>query len=122
MVCKGIFTFKTLTHRSGGSFKNNMGQDVSYPSAYILKVDELLDNGDINERKFKIAEEKKSLINSIKGFKPYDKILITFDVTLFDTRVTLEVCKVELNSLENSSEDTNTDDDYIDDVDDDIGF
>ena len=54
MKCQGNFVFKTLTHRSGGTFKNADGTDVTYPSAYILKVDENLENGEINEHKFKI--------------------------------------------------------------------
>ena len=37
MKCQGNFVFKTLTHRTAGVFKDSEGNDVQYPSAYILK-------------------------------------------------------------------------------------
>ena len=41
MKCKGSFVFKSISHRDAGVFKNDKGEDVKYPSAYILKVDEI---------------------------------------------------------------------------------
>lgn len=94
MKCKGNFVFKTLTHRDGGAFKNADGNEVKYPSAYILKVDENLDNGEINEHKFKIAENNTMLINILKSYEAYQKIVIEFDVTLYTGRIGLEVSNV----------------------------
>lgn len=94
MKCQGNFVFKTLTHRASGVFKDAEGNEVSYPAAYILKVDELSSSEDINERKFKIDEKNLALINDLKTFKPYQKIMLDFEVTLFTNRIGLEVVKV----------------------------
>lgn len=94
MKCQGNFVFKTLTHRQGGTFKNADGNDITYPSAYILKVDENLENGEINEHKFKIEENNTMLLNILKGLEAYQKIIIEFEVTLYTSRISLEVVNV----------------------------
>lgn len=94
MKCQGNFVFKTLTHRKGGTFKNAEGNEVNYPSAYILKVDEKVESGDINERKFKIDEKNTGLINTLKTIEEYQRIIIEFDITLFDGRVGIVVSNV----------------------------
>lgn len=100
MKCQGNFIFKTLTHRNAGVFKDSEGAEINYPSAYILKVDEIMNNGDINERKFKIDDKKNSIINILKGLKPYQEIVIDFEITLYTSRVTLEVVEVEADTIE----------------------
>lgn len=100
MKCQGNFIFKTLTHRNAGVFKASEGAEINYPSAYILKVDEIMSNGDINERKFKIDDKKSSIINILKGLKPYQEIVIDFEITLYTSRVTLDVVEVEADTIE----------------------
>lgn len=97
MKCQGNFIFKTLTLRKAGVFRNDEGQDVNYPSAYILKVDEISDNGEINERKFKIEEKKTSLINDFRVLEAYQKIILKFDVTIYATRIALDLTDVEVD-------------------------
>lgn len=94
MKCQGNFVFKTLTHRDGGTFKNTDGNEVNYPSAYILKVDENLSNGEINEHKFKIDEKNSILVNAFKEFDAYQKIVLEFEVTLYTNRIGFEVVNV----------------------------
>lgn len=94
MKCQGDFVFKTLTHRDGGTFKNTDGNEVKYPSAYILKVDETMPNGDINEHKFKISENNTMLLNILKSFKAYQEITLEFEVTLYTNRISFEVVNV----------------------------
>lgn len=96
MKCKSTFVFKTLTLRKAGTFKNSDGVDVDYPAAYILKVDEILDSGDINEHKFKIDTNKTVLINTLKEFESYQKINLTFDIVLYQNRIGLEVVDVDV--------------------------
>ena len=91
MKCQGNFVFKTLSRRAGGTFKDDKGENIDYPSAYILKVDELMENGDINERKFKIDEKKTALINVLKEFETYQKITLYFNVTIYTSSVSLEL-------------------------------
>lgn len=94
MKCQGNFVFKTLTHRQGGIFKNSEGVDVQYPSAYILKVDETLENGEINEHKFKIDEKNTILINTLKEYRAYQELILEFEVTLYANRVGFNVVNV----------------------------
>lgn len=95
MKCQGNFIFKTLTHRKAGVFKDSEGNEINYPSAYILKVDELMSNGDINERKFKIDDKETAIINGLKTLKAYQEIVINFEVTLYASRVTLDIVDIE---------------------------
>lgn len=95
MKCQGNFIFKTLTHRNAGVFKDSEGNEINYPSAYILKVDELMSNGDINERKFKIDDKETAIINGLKTLKAYQEIVINFEVTLYTSRVTLDIVDIE---------------------------
>ena len=97
MKCQGNFIFKTLTHRAAGTFKNTDGVDVNYPSAYVLKVDEVSENGDINERKFKIDEKNTILVNTLKSLESYQKIELIFEVTLFTSRVSLELVDISID-------------------------
>jgi hypothetical protein len=95
MKCQGSFIFKTLTHRNAGVFKDSEGNEINYPSAYILKVDELMSNGDINERKFKIDDKETAIINGLKTLKAYQEIVINFEVTLYASRVILDIVDIE---------------------------
>ena len=74
MKCQGNFIFKTLTHRN---------------------ADELMSNGDINERKFKIDDKETAIINGLKTLKAYQEIVINFEVTLYASRVTLDIVDIE---------------------------
>ena len=94
MRCQGNFVFKTITHRQGGTFKNSEGNEVNYPSAYILKVDETLSNGEINEHKFKIDEKNTLLVNVLKDYKAYQELVLEFEVTLYTNRIGFEVVNV----------------------------
>ena len=96
MKCKGIFVFKSITHRDAGKFKNDKGDEISFPASYTIKVDEINDDGDITERKFKFADSEKQLANSFSQLSAYDKIEIEFDVTIYATSVALRPVSFEL--------------------------
>lgn len=97
MKCSGIFVFKSLSHKAGGEFKNEKGDVIKYDSSYSLKVDELMDNGDINERKFKVSEKQVVLINDLKSLEAYQKIILNFNVTIYATKISIEVDSVDVN-------------------------
>ena len=59
MECKGLFVFKSLILRPAGTFKDAEGKDIEYPASYILKVDQIEENDDVNERKFKVNTKDK---------------------------------------------------------------
>lgn len=97
MKCQGNFVFKTITHRDAGVFKNSEGVDIQYPAAYVLKVDEVDNKGNINERKFKIDEKNTLLVNALKSLEAYQKIIIDFEVTLLTNRISLEVTDISID-------------------------
>ncbi len=97
MKCNGNFVFKSFTHKDAGVFKNDKGEEIKYPSSYILKVDELMENGEINERKFKVSEKQVNLINDLKSLEAYQRIVLNFNVTIYITKIVIEVDSVEVD-------------------------
>jgi len=95
MECKERFVFKTIEKRGAGAFKNEKGETVEYPEAYILKVDENK-NGKINERKFRIGANRAYLADKLRELAPYGDVEVTFDVIVYANSVKLEVLDVEL--------------------------
>lgn len=95
MKCKGEFVYKSIEKRDGGSFTNDKGQAVNYDMAYVLKVDELLDNS-IYERKLKIDKNNTVLLNKLQNIKPYDKIMLLCDVVLYGSNA--KVIPVDIDS------------------------
>ena len=95
MRCKGEFVFKSVDKREGGSFTNDKGQAVNYDMAYVLKVDEISENG-IFERKLKIDKANSVLLSKLKNLKPYDKMNLICDVVLYGSNA--RVIPVDLDS------------------------
>lgn len=95
MKCKGEFVFKSVEKRDGGSFTNDKGQAVNYDMAYVLKVDELTQNG-IYERKLKIDKANSVLLNKLQSLKPYEKINLICDVVLYGANA--KVIPVDIDS------------------------
>ena len=85
MKCQGKFKFKSITKRDGGSFTNNQGQVITYKPSFSLKVDEVTEKG-IFERQFKIAEDSP-LLNVLVNVKPYDDIVLDFDVSFYESGI-----------------------------------
>lgn len=95
MKCRGEFVFKSIEKREGGSFTNDKGQSVNYDMAYLLKVDEVSQNG-INERKLKIDKNNTVLLNKLQNVKPYDKINLICDVVLYGANA--KVIPIDIDS------------------------
>ena len=85
MKCQGKFKFKGISKRNGGSFTNSQGEIVNYSESYILKVDEFTEKG-IFERVFKLSIDSP-LVSQLSLLKPYDDIILDFDVILFGSSV-----------------------------------
>lgn len=81
MQCKNTVVFKGIEERSGGTFKNDKGENINYDKAFVVKFDENV-NEIISERKVKFPGTNLSLFTKFKTLKPYDKIEIVFDVAI----------------------------------------
>ena len=97
MECKGLFVFKSLILRPAGTFKDAEGNDIEYPASYILKVDQIEENDDVNERKFKVNTKDKELINKLNQFKIYDNIVLIFKITLYTSKMSMVLIDVSDN-------------------------
>ena len=97
MECKGLFVFKSLILRPAGTFKDAEGKDIEYPASYILKVDQIEENDDVNERKFKVNTKDKELINKLNQFKIYDNIVLIFKITLYKSKMSMVLIDVSDN-------------------------
>ena len=97
MECKGLFVFKSLILRPAGTFKDAEGKDIEYPASYILKVDQIEENDDVNERKFKVNTKDKELINKLNQFKIYDNIVLIFKITLDTSKMSMVLIDVSDN-------------------------
>lgn len=84
MKCRGNFKFKAMTKRDAGEFTNNNGELIKYNESYSLKVDEITNEG-IYERTFRVATDS-SIIKALENAKPYDDIVIEFDVKFYNNR------------------------------------
>jgi len=95
MKCKGEFIFRGIERKDGGNFINEKGETISYKPSFRVKVDEQTERGLI-ERTFKLAEEDVQLANDFRVLDNYQKIIITFDVVLYGTKVSLVPEDVEI--------------------------
>lgn len=95
MICKGEFIFRGIERREGGNFINEKGDTISYKPSYKVKVDEVTEKG-VFERVLKVAEENTELINNFQMLDNYQKIIITFDVTFYGTKISLVPKDVEI--------------------------
>ena len=49
---------------------------------------------------FKISEDKAILANSLKDLKTYDEIILKFKITLYASRISMEVIDFDIPSYE----------------------
>lgn len=97
MYCEGNFKFKGILKKDAGTFKNDKGEVINYPEKYELKVDEIDEDGLINERLFKLPIDSK-LIATLVTFKPYQDINLTFDVSFLKSG-SVKVTPVDVSSM-----------------------
>lgn len=95
MKCKGEFIFRGIERRDGGNFVNDKGETISYKPSYKVKVDEQTEKG-VFERVLKVAEENTQLINNFQLLDNYQRIIITFDVAFYGTKISLVPEDVEI--------------------------
>lgn len=100
MKCTGNFIFKCLEKRESGTFTNEQGKSVNYNSSYCIKVDQI-EEGKINERKFKFSCNNKELADKFYKLQPYNSIKITFEVSLYASNC--RVLPIDVELVQNSN-------------------
>lgn len=88
MNCEGNFVFKGIERKEGGEFVNNNGQKITYNPTFQIKVDEITGTK-IEERTFKFSADNRQLYDKFKSLKPYENIIISFNIELYKTSVKL---------------------------------
>ena len=96
MNCNGVFNFRGIEKREGGSFTNSEGKVIDYKPSYVVFVDEDV-NGKIFERKFKFPIENEALYRKFSELDIYDKIEVYFDINFIGTSVRLVPYDVSIN-------------------------
>ena len=61
MKASGVFMYKGITQRDGGTFKNDKGEDVSYNSCMVLTCDEIQEDGTGMETKVYNKKKESNL-------------------------------------------------------------
>lgn len=90
MKCNNEVIFKGIEERASGVFKNDKGQEIAYPKAYIVRFDEEVE-GDFQERKVKFSGDNVGLFTRFKALKAYDRINLIFDVVLVNNSCKIAV-------------------------------
>ena len=62
-----------------------------------MKVDQIEENDDVNDRKFKVNTKDKELINKLNQFKIYDNIVLIFKITLYTSKMSMVLIDVSDN-------------------------
>lgn len=73
--------YKGIEEHKAGSFTNADGKEISYNAYYRICFDQII-NGLPKETTLKITKELA--LNSAKYFTLYDKIVITFNIVIYN--------------------------------------
>lgn len=85
--------YKGIREVKSGSFVNTNGQTVNYNGSYKLIFDQLI-NGLPKETELKVS--KDIAMNLMPNLKPYDKIVINLDITIYgNNNIAIKVVSIE---------------------------
>ena len=93
MISRLECVYKGIKEVKAGSFVNSNGQNIEYKGGYKIVFDQVINNIP-KETELKI--DKNIALNIIPTFKPYDKIVITFDIVVFgNNNISIKINSVE---------------------------
>lgn len=85
--------YKGVKEIKAGSFINSDGQNINYKGSYKIIFDQLI-NGIPKETDLKITKEIALNVSPI--CKPYDKIVINLDITIYgNNNISVRVVSIE---------------------------
>lgn len=82
MKCLGKFKFRGIERKDGGSFTDNNGRVVNFKESYAIKLDEILPEGSVIERLFKIPVDSP-LVPQLSKLEVYQDVTLEFDVLIY---------------------------------------
>lgn len=82
MVAELECVYKGIKEVPNGSFTNENGEIVNYDKFYKIRFDQII-NGLYKETEIKIS--KDLALNVAKNYKVYDKIIIVFNIVIYNT-------------------------------------
>lgn len=92
MIGISKFKFRELKYRKAGSWQPEKDKDpVQYGETYILKIDEITEDGELLEGEFKIGVDETNLINKLSRFKPFEDITLEIYVYMKKDKAKLKV-------------------------------
>lgn len=97
MKCSGKFIFRGLDKREGGEFTNERNQLIKFDGSYVLKLDEVTEDG-VFERKLKFPLTNTLLLDKVKNLKVYDEVNVLCDISFYNNQVKLIPIDVALVS------------------------
>lgn len=81
MITQLECVYKGIKEIKAGSFKNENGDTIHYPDSYRIRFDQII-AGLPKETETKITKELA--LNIAKNLQIYDKIVITFNVIIYN--------------------------------------
>lgn len=85
MIARSKFIFREFKYRKSGAF-NDKGKDVQFSEAYILKCDDVTEDGEVFDLEFTIPVEETELINILKGYKYMDEIVLDLYIYMIKSK------------------------------------
>ena len=101
MKARCSFVFRQFKHRDAGKFIKE-GKEIPYKEAYILRCDDVTEDGEVDELEFTIPVNETAIINKLQMYKYMDEIVLELCVYMHKDKRTAHV---ELKDVITADED-----------------
>lgn len=81
MKARCSFIFRQFKHRDAGNF-TKAAEEIHYKEAYILKCDDVTEDGEVYELEFTIPVDETDLINKLQMYKYMDEIVLELNIQM----------------------------------------
>lgn len=79
MKARFSFVFRQFKHRDAGKFIKE-GKEIPYKEAYILRCDDVTEDGEVDELEFTIPVNETAIINKLQKYKYMDEIVLELNI------------------------------------------
>lgn len=81
MKARCSFVFRQFKHRDAGKFIKE-GKEIPYKEAYILRCDDVTEDGEVDELEFTIPVNETAIINKLQKYKYMDEIVLELNIQM----------------------------------------